>query len=326
MSTPTSAAPAAPAPAAPAAPSDPSLIPGGVLPDGSDYDPSVVSDDPLSPGAGNAADPATTDSADPLDPAAPKDPATPDPDAQTFQLGDETVSLADLKEAYGHVQTSVKALRDAKKLDAGARALLDGFKTNPKATLLDVFGALAGNRDQGYATLVELATDILEDAVQTADKPAELREAEKWKAEAAAARAEVERIKEEKRAAAESEATAKATAEWHRDITTALEAGGLPKSDDLVEEVADVLVRAVEAGFRPNLQKAVAHIKAQRAARAAAPIPDDIDISKLPASVLARIRAADLATVKGRQNGSVPAAAPTADPNIVQLPRRARTS
>src|SRR5687767_10045924 len=211
-----STSPAAPAPAADA---DRPLIPGGVLPDGSDFDPAFVSDDPLAPDAEaiDAADPGGALAGDPADPQATQ--ATPDPDAQTYKIGDETVSLADLKEAYGHVQTSVKALRDAKKLDQGARALLDGFKTNPKATLLDVFGALAGNRDQGYATLVELATDILEDAVKTADEPPEKRDAAKWKAEAAAARAELQRIADEKKAAEEAEATARETAAWHQDIS-----------------------------------------------------------------------------------------------------------
>ena len=324
MSTPAStASPApstAPATAPPASPADPSLIPSAVLPDGSDYDPDIVGGDPLAdlaPDAPAAETPAAE--TPPVDPAA-------IPDTQTFTLGDETVTLADLKEAYGHVQTSVKALRKAQRIEAGNKALAEGFKTKPKETLLDVFSAITGSREQGYATLAELATDILEDVVRTADEPAEKREANKWKAEAAAARAEVERIRLEAEQAKEAEETAKATAVWHQEITGALEAGGLPKSDDLIEEVADVLVRAIEAGFRPNLQKAVAHVKSKRTARAAAPIDPNIDISLLPPEVLARIRAADLATVKGRQNGSVPAAPASSDPSIIRLPQRARTS
>jgi hypothetical protein len=313
----TPAVPSAPTKApTPAEPSEPDELDEG--PEGADE----LEEDAEPTGPPTGTEPSDDGGGDPAD----KDPAlateaTP-ADTTEFTLNDETVTLADLKEAYGHVQNSVKVFQAVQKREAAVNKFVEALHKDPTRANLDVFTHKhGGNREQGYADMVEWAAGFLNAHLKNESLPEEARQAMRYQHELAAAREEIAEIKRLKDEETHTQSVDAAETALASEITAAAKAAGIDSpSETLIIDVAAEMYASEQRGFRPDPKRALARVIKERKDAHTRYLSDDAKIEEIPPALIKRIREFDLAAVKSGKSKAT--SGPTTSPRTIRMPER----
>jgi hypothetical protein len=180
------------------------------------------------------------------------------------KVGETETTVGELKEAFQLVDAAVEEVEKHKATLQNVAQWAETLRKTPADALLSFFTKeFQGDEQQAYKHVVKMAEQILQKHVEWETMSPEAREALQYKRELERMKAEVASFKSQEAKRRQEAAEKVEVQRFTQEISGALQQSGLKPTEDLISEVASVMLRDRELGLKSTAADAV--VKMQKA-------------------------------------------------------------